>query len=82
VLDSIQEKRTLLDSIHQRIHKWFGHILRHDGPQHTILEGRIEGNRGRGRKRQQMIDDIMGMENYISMKRTAEDRTRWIVRRQ
>jgi len=29
-----------------------------------------------------MIDDIMGKENYVSMKRTAEDQTRWIGRRQ
>jgi len=36
VLDSIQEERTLLDSIHQRKHKWLGHILRHDGLLHTI----------------------------------------------
>jgi len=51
----------------------------------TILEDRIEGKRGkrgRGHKRQQMVDDIMGKENYVIMKRTAEDRTRWIARRQ
>jgi len=82
VLESIQEKRTLLDSIHQRKHKWLGHILRHDGLLHTILKDRIEGKRGRGRKRKQMIDDIMGKENYVIMKRTAQDQTRWIARRQ
>jgi len=49
---------------------------------HTMLEGRIEGQRVRGGKRQQMIDDIMGKENYVSIKRTAEDWTRWIARRQ
>ena len=80
VLDKIHEERTMLDSLHQRKHKWLGHILRHEGLLHTILEGRIEGKRGRGRKRQQMIDDIMGKEKYVIMKRTAEDRTRWIVR--
>jgi len=64
---------------HQRKHKWLGHILQHD--VHTVLEGRIEGKRGRGRKRQQMIDNIMGKENCISMKRKAEDQKRWIVRR-
>jgi len=77
VLDSIQKERTLLDSIHQRKHKWLGHIMRYDGLLRTTLEGRIERKRGRGRKRQQMIDDIMGKENYVSMKRTAEDQTRW-----
>ena len=80
VLDKIHEERTMLDSLHRRKHKWLGHLLRHEGLLHTILEGRIEGKRGRGRKRQQMIDDIMGKEKYVIMKRTAEDRTRWIVR--
>jgi len=82
VLNSIQEERTLLDSIHQRKYNWLGPIHWHDGLQHTIMEARIEGKRGRGRKRQQMIENIMGKENYVSMKRTAEDRTRWIARRQ
>jgi len=30
---------------------------------HTFIEGRIEGKRGRERKRQQMIDDIKEKEN-------------------
>jgi len=79
VLNSIQEERTLRDNIHQRKHKW---LVRHDGLLHTILEGRIEGKRGRRRKRQQIIDDITGKKNYVIMKRTAEDQTRWIARRQ
>jgi len=41
---------------------------------YTILEGRIEEMRGRGRKRQQMIDGIMGKENYNNMKRTRWSR--------
>jgi len=82
LLDSIQEERTLVDSMHQRKHKWLGHILRHDGLLHTMMEGRIEGKRGKGHKRQHMTDDIMGKENCVSMKRTAENRTRWIARRQ
>jgi len=70
VLDSIQEEKTLLDFVHQR-----KHILRHDGQLHTILEGRIEleEKRGRGRRRHQMIDDIMGRENYVIMKRIAKE---------
>jgi len=43
---------------------------------HTTIEGKIEGKRGRGRIRQQMIDDIMEQEKYDNIKRTAEDRTR------
>jgi len=29
-----------------------------------------------------MTDDIMGKENYVSMKRIAKNQTRWIARRQ
>ena len=82
VLDKIQERRNLLSSIQKRKHAWLGHVLRHEGLLHTILEGRMEGKRGRGRKRQQMIDDIMEEESYANMKRKAEDRTRWNWRRQ
>ena len=56
-------------------------MLRHDGLLNRIIEGRSEGKRGRGRKRQQMIDDIMDKEKYGNLKRTAVDRMRWIGRR-
>jgi len=36
------------------------------------------GKRGRGRRKQRMIEDIVESEKYEKMKRTAEDRTRWI----
>ena len=75
VLNLIHEERSMIRSIHQRKHNWIGHVLRHDGLLNRIMEGRIEGKRGRGRKRQQMMDDILEKEKYGSMKRTAEDRT-------
>jgi len=34
-------------------HKWIGHVLRHDGLLHTI----IEGKRGRERKRYKMANE-------------------------
>ena len=43
VLARIQEERSLINSIQQRKHKWLGHVLRHDGLLHRILEGRMEG---------------------------------------
>ena len=39
-------------------------ILSHDGLINRIIEGGIEVKRGRGRKRQQMIDDNMDKEKY------------------
>ena len=59
ILNMIYEERNVISNIHQRKHNWIGHVLRHDGLLNRIMEGRIEGKRGRGRKRKQMIDDIM-----------------------
>jgi len=36
------------------------------------------GKRQRGRRRIQMIDDIVGNESYVKIKRIAEDRTQWM----
>jgi len=77
MLNIIHEERYM---IHQRKNNWIGRVLRHDGPLNRIIEGRTEGKRVTGRKRQQMIDDIME-KKYENMKRTAEDRMRWIERR-
>ena len=37
---------------------YFGHIKRHSTLEKTILEGRIEGRRKRGRPRRRWVDDI------------------------
>jgi len=57
---------------------WLGHVLRHDGILLTILEGRTMGKRQRGRRRKQMIDDIVGKESYVKTKKKAEDRRQWM----
>ena len=52
---------------------WIGHILRHKEMLRTVLEGRMKRKRPRGRKRIEMVDDIMN-GTYAQMKRRAEDR--------
>ena len=78
VLMKIGEQRNLLNIISQRKHSWIGHILRHDGLLNTILEGRMEGKAARGRKRLNMLSDILKNDSYIAVKRRAEDRSQWI----
>ena len=41
----------LVQMIRTRKAKFYGHIRRHDSLQRVILEGKVKGKRGRGRKR-------------------------------
>jgi len=45
-------------------HKSMGHVLRHDGLLCDVLEGRMLGKRTRGRRRIQLIDDLLEKKNY------------------
>jgi len=78
VLNTIYDEKSVINNIHQRKHKWIGHVLRHDGQLHTVMVGRIEGKRGRRCKRPQMIDDVVEKKKYDNISRTAEKRTRCI----
>ena len=44
-----------------------------------VMEGKMEGKRGPGRKRIGMIDELMLNEQYVDLKRRAEDRQGWRV---
>ena len=38
--------------------RYFGHVKRYDSLEKSILEGMVEGKRGRGRPRRKWEDDI------------------------
>ena len=61
--------------IKQRL-KFFGHIVRHDSLEKTILEGTIPGKRLRGRQRKRWIDGIEEMVVLTTYEAgvTAKDR--------
>jgi len=67
------EEKSILRTIQQRKPNWLGHVSRHDGMLLTMLEGRTMGKRQRGRRRIQMIDNIVGKESYVKTKRKEED---------
>ena len=54
-----------------------GHIMRGDGLMKEVMEGKMKGKRGQGRKRIGMIDELMENKQYL--KRKAEDRQGWRV---
>ena len=77
VLEIVKEKTTLIDVIRSRKKKWigFGHVLRGNGLLKETIEGRIEGERPRGRRRVKMLDEMKEKkELYAEMKERARDR--------
>ena len=42
-----------------------------------VLEGMVEGKRGRGRPRTKMIDHLKRKEDYKSLKIREQDREEW-----
>ena len=80
VIDQLGLKETsIVKTIKKRKLAYYGHIRRHDTLQRKILEGKIEGKRGRGRRRKSWIENI---EETTGQKineccEIARDRDRW-----
>jgi len=55
-------------------------FLRHDGLLHEIIEGRMKGKPTRGRRRIQMLHDLVNDDGFVALKRAAEDREGWSQR--
>ena len=47
--------RSLVNRIRKQQATFVGHILRRKGLEHLVITGKMEGRRGRGRQREQMI---------------------------
>ena len=77
VLRRVGEERTLINTIWRRKARWTGHVIRSEGLLRTVIEGRAEGKRPRGRKRMMMLDDIKQGQTYHAMKRAALNREGW-----
>ena len=79
VLERLGVKRELLSTMKINKLTYFGHIIRHESLQKTILTGKVEGGRGRGRPRRQWYDDVKEWTgNKMSVNiRLAEDRVAW-----
>ena len=76
VLRMVSEKRSLVCKIVNRKKNWVGHVLRGDSLLRDVMEGRMEGKRGRGRMRKGMLDELM-KGDYETMKRGAQNRDAW-----
>ena len=76
VLKMVGAQRVLAETIKMRKKKWIGHVWRGKGLLLEVMEGRLEGKRGKGRPRMMMLHDLID-NSYASMKRRAQDRERW-----
>ena len=78
-LHKMKTKRSLLNTIKKKKCQYFGHIIRGDGVQRLLMEGRINGRRGRWRPRTMWTDNIKEWTNisYNDCIRVAQDRERW-----
>ena len=79
VLRRMSIKDRLTSTIQKKKTQYFGHIMRHDTLQRVLLDGKVEGKRGRGRPRASWsmnITEWTGL-TYITASRTALERDRW-----
>ena len=58
VLEMAISKRSLIATIKKRKLQYFGHLIRQNGIQRLLLEGKTEGKRGCGRPRMMWMDNI------------------------
>ena len=74
VLQEIGVERELLRTLKNRKKKWLGHIIRGNSLYQTVIEGKLEGRRGRGRRRATLLGNLGRGRSYGELKRMAEDR--------
>ena len=79
VLEKFNTRRQLLEIIKNRKMSFFGHIKRHNSIIKDILEGKVEGKRGRGRPRATWTDNIRTWADcsLAECTRQARDRGLW-----
>ena len=79
ILRRVGEKRGLLNMVKKRKMEYFGHLVRSEGFQRLLLDGKIEGTRRRGAQRRTWVRDIVDWAdmNYCECVRLAYDRKKW-----
>jgi len=77
----LQLQRFLFHVTKQCQANWIGHVLRHDCLLKTVLEGKVEGKRPRGKPRRKMLDLLVEQGDkkisYEELKRGAQSRVGW-----
>ena len=79
MLERVGEGRIMLELIKKRKRNWLGHWLKRNCLLKDALEGTVNGKKVRGRRRYQMIDNIMVNGLDEDTKRKAEKRKEWRI---
>ena len=79
VLTQDENQKIIIKYYQKKEMSYFEHIIRRDGIQRLLMEGRINGRRGRGRPRTMWTDNIKEWTkmSYNDCIRVAQDRERW-----
>jgi hypothetical protein len=81
VLLRVNEQRNILHEIRKRKANRIGHILRRNCLLKQVIEGKLQGEievtSRRGRRRKNLLDDLMDSRGYTLLKEEALDRTMW-----
>ena len=80
VLEEIGEKKRLSTKINAHTLAYFGHIARrHDSLEKIIIQGKIDGSRGRGRPKALWFDRIKALVGCLTydIYKLTKDRSQW-----
>ena len=79
VLDKIGNRLMLREMVRRRKLCFFGHVIRRKGLERTIITGKVNGKRKRGRPPTSWLKDIKSSTGMTLLEavRIAEDRERW-----
>ena len=84
VLQRVQEKRNILQTVKRRNADWIGHIWHRNCLLIHVIEGMIDGRIAvtgrRVRRCKQLLDDLKKRRVYWKLKEEALDRDQWRTR--
>ena len=79
ILQRMNEKRKLINILREKKLRSFGHLIRLNNIYRTLLEGYVDGRRGRGHPRMNWYNDMKEWTDmrYELATRIAMDRDKW-----
>ena len=77
ILESLQEQRTLLNTILHRKASQIRHFLRRNCLRHDVIEGQTTEVKEVGRKIMQFLNDLTNRRRYWEQKEEADEKKSW-----